>query len=86
VIEQFDGYFALENVDVPKVKKRIKHPSEYWGGPEGVAAPTQVIRQADVALMLALFRHEYTTGSKRPTGIITNRRPTITVRLSPVRM
>jgi beta-phosphoglucomutase len=64
VIEQFDGYFALENVDVPKVKKRIKHPSEYWGGPEGVAAPTQVIRQADVALMLALFRHEYTSRVK----------------------
>jgi len=59
VIEEFDGYRKLENVEVPKVKKRIKHPSEYWGGANGVATPTQVIRQADVATMLALFREQY---------------------------
>jgi beta-phosphoglucomutase len=59
VIEEFDGYRQLENIEVSKVKKRIKHPSEYWGGPNGIATPTQVIRQADVATMLVLFRQSY---------------------------
>ncbi len=59
LIEQHEGYFALENVDAAKVKKRVRHPSEYWGGAEGIATPTQVVRQADVALLLALFRAEY---------------------------
>lgn len=59
LIEQHEGFFGLEAVDAAKVKKRIRHPSEYWGGAQGVATPTQVIRQADVALLLALFRNEY---------------------------
>lgn len=46
LIEQFDGYFKLENVLVPEVRSRLIDPREYWGGAYGVAAQTQVIKQA----------------------------------------
>lgn len=59
VIEQFDGYFSLEDVDVATVSSRLLHPKEYWGGAYGVAADTQVIKQADVILLLALFSNEF---------------------------
>lgn len=55
VIEQFDGYFGLENVRVETVRSRLKLPNEYWGGSNGVATATQVIKQADVIAMLCLF-------------------------------
>ena len=59
LIEQFDGYFSLEDVDVATVASRLLHPREYWGGAYGVAADTQVIKQADVILLLALFAQEF---------------------------
>lgn len=59
VIEQFDGYFALEDVSVDTVRSRLKHPKEYWGGAYGVAADTQVIKQADVITLLYLMRDHY---------------------------
>lgn len=31
VIEQFDGYFKLEDVPVPQVRSRLLDPREYWG-------------------------------------------------------
>jgi nigerose phosphorylase len=60
VIEQFNGYSKLEDIDLAKLKKRIKHPNEYLGGPTGVATPTKIIKQADVVTMLTLFRADYT--------------------------
>ncbi|MCL2256480.1 MAG: glycoside hydrolase family 65 protein [Firmicutes bacterium] len=59
VIEQFDGYFDLEDVSVDEVRSRLKDPREYWGGSNGVAYPTQVIKQADVVTMLAIFKDEF---------------------------
>ncbi|MFD1484405.1 glycoside hydrolase family 65 protein [Lacticaseibacillus baoqingensis] len=59
LIAQFDGYFDLENVLVPAVRARLIKPNEYWGGAYGVAADTQVIKQADVVFMLQLFAQDY---------------------------
>lgn len=61
LIEQFDGYFNLENVLVDEVRSRLIEPSEYWGGAYGVAAQTQVLKQADVVAMLSMFREDYST-------------------------
>ncbi|MDO5299599.1 MAG: glycoside hydrolase family 65 protein [Clostridia bacterium] len=55
VIEQFDGYFALEDASVDAVRARLKDPREYWGGAYGVAAHTQVIKQADVIALLYML-------------------------------
>lgn len=57
IIEQFDGYFKLEDISPETAKSRLKHPKEYWGGGNGVASDTQVIKQADVVTMLELY-HE----------------------------
>lgn len=59
VIEQFDGYFGLEDVAVETVRSRLLDPREYWGGAYGVAAHTQVIKQADVVTVLEFFHNEY---------------------------
>ena len=59
LIEQFDGYFALEDASVEEVRSRLLDPKEYWGGANGVAAHTQVNKQADVAAMLGMFPEEY---------------------------
>lgn len=59
VIEEFDGYFALEDIDVASIKKRVKNPQEYWGGKNGIATKTQVIKQADVVALLALCPEDY---------------------------
>ncbi len=55
VIEQFDGYFGLEDCSLDDVRKRLRDPREYWGGDHGVAGTTQIIKQADVIAMMALF-------------------------------
>ncbi len=59
VIEQFDGYFALEDTSVAAVRARLKDPREYWGGAYGVASQTQVIKQADVITLLYMLRDAY---------------------------
>ena len=59
VIEQFDGYFGLEDTDIDEVRSRLIDPKEYWGGAYGVAAGTQIIKQADVAAMLSIFHDDY---------------------------
>ena len=59
IIEQFDGYFSLEDVNVQEVRSRLRHPHEYWGAKNGVATKTKVIKQADVIAMLALFRCDF---------------------------
>lgn len=60
LIEQFDGYFKLEDVDIPTLKTRLLDDKEYWGGAYGIASETQVIKQADVITMMSMFRDDYT--------------------------
>lgn len=55
IIEQFKGYFDLEDVSVEEVKERVKSSKEYLGGQNGVASKTRVIKQADVICLLALL-------------------------------
>lgn len=55
IIEQFEGYFKLEDASVQEVKARLAHPSEYWGGSGGVATATQVIKQADTVALIEFF-------------------------------
>ena len=59
LIEQFEGYFTLEDVDVKTVKARVKHPKEYLGAKNGVATSTRVIKQADVISLLILLENEF---------------------------
>ena len=65
VIQQFDGYFDLEDASVEDVRGRLLDPREYWGGAYGVAAHTQVIKQADVVTMLEFFHGDYSAGVLR---------------------
>ncbi|MBP5256620.1 MAG: glycoside hydrolase family 65 protein [Clostridia bacterium] len=65
VIEQFDGYFGLEDVSVDEVRSRLLDPREYWGGANGVAAHTQVNKQADTVAMLGMFPGDYSTDVMR---------------------
>ena len=59
IIEQFDGYFDLEDCSLETVRSRLRDPKEYWGGDHGVAGTTQIIKQADIIAMMALFPENY---------------------------
>ncbi len=59
IIEQFDGYFDMEDVSLEEVRGRLLHEKEYWGGANGVASHTRIIKQADVVTWLNLFSGEY---------------------------
>ena len=59
VIEQFDGYFALEDCSLETVRSRLCDPREYWGGDHGVAGTTQIIKQADVIALMALLPGDF---------------------------
>ncbi len=61
VLEQFDGYFDLEDAGLHEVRTRLKHPNEYWGAQGGVAYSTQIIKQADVLAMMHLFPGDFTS-------------------------
>ncbi|HEY9153729.1 MAG TPA: glycosyl hydrolase family 65 protein [Opitutaceae bacterium] len=65
VIEQFDGYFRLRDATVEEIKSKMIHPNEYLGAGQGLAVPTKVIKQADVVMMLVLFRSHYSTEVKQ---------------------
>ena len=65
VIEQFDGYFKLRDTTVEELKSRMIHPNEYLGAGQGLAVPTKIIKQADVVLMLNLFKDRYSTEIKK---------------------
>ncbi len=65
VIEQFDGYFRLEDVSVEKVRSRLCHPNEYWGGSGGVATATRVIKQADVIMLFNLYPDKFSAKLRR---------------------
>lgn len=59
IIEQFEGYFEKEDCSLDAVRSRVEDPKQYWGGKDGPAANTQIIKQADVVAMLALLRDEF---------------------------
>ena len=59
VIEEFDGYFDLEDITVEEFKKRITNKEEYHGYPIGPATHTQIIKQADVIQALVMFKNDY---------------------------
>lgn len=65
IIEQFDGYFNLEEVSIEDLKKRILDEREYLGGANGIASHTKIIKQADVVTMLNLFKKDYSKEVKR---------------------
>ena len=65
LIEQFDRYYTLEDVSLPDLKARMLHPHEYLGGGNGPATTTQILKQADVVLMLHLFKGDYASSVKR---------------------
>lgn len=59
VLEQFDGYKKLEDASLSEVRGRLLHEKEYWGGANGVASHTRVIKQADVVTWLSLFPEDF---------------------------
>lgn len=65
VIEQFDRYFTLEDTSLEALKSRILNKNEYLGGGNGLATTTTILKQADVVLMLNLFKHSFTKEVKQ---------------------
>ncbi len=65
LIEQFKGFFDLEDVTPDEVRGRLLDPEEYWGWPNGVAVATQVSKQADVAMLLWLHDDRFDEDTKR---------------------
>ena len=64
IIEQFDGYFTLEDVTPKILKTRELMKNEYWGG-HGLASTTMTLKQADVVMALNVFRNEYSKQIKK---------------------
>ncbi len=54
VIEQFDGFFQLEECWPEDLVDRLADPGEYWGWPNGVAVFTQVSKQPAVVQLFHL--------------------------------
>jgi kojibiose phosphorylase len=65
LIEQFDGYFGLRESTVEELKARMFHPNEYLGAGQGLAVPTKIIKQADVVMMLSLFKTRFSAELKK---------------------
>jgi kojibiose phosphorylase len=65
IIEQFDGYLGLSESSVEELKARMIHPNEYLGAGQGLAVPTKIIKQADVVMMLNLFRTRFSAKIKK---------------------
>lgn len=59
IIEQFSGYFSLEDVELNEFKKRITDKKAYLGGENGLATKTRIIKQADVVTLLALYSDRF---------------------------
>jgi trehalose/maltose hydrolase-like predicted phosphorylase len=59
VISQFDGYEKLEDISLAEIKSRMLDPNEYFGGGNGLATTTKILKQADVVLMCNLFRSDF---------------------------
>jgi len=64
LIPQFDNYCTLENLPLKTLVERKLHPHEYFGGGNGLATTTQIIKQADVVLMMYLFGERYSLATK----------------------
>jgi len=65
LIEQFDGYFKLREASVEELRAKMVHPNEYLGAAQGLAVPTKLIKQADVVMMLNLFKSRFPAEIKR---------------------
>ena len=65
VIEQFDAYFKLKEAKIEELKAKKLHPDEYLGAGQGLAVPTKIIKQADVVMMLNLFKDRFSTKIKK---------------------
>ncbi len=65
LVEQFDGFFDLEDISPDDLRERLIDPSEYWGWPNGIAVRTQVSKQADVAMLMWMQPHRFTTETLR---------------------
>jgi kojibiose phosphorylase len=65
VIEQFDAYYKLKETTVEALKARMIHPHEYLGAGQGLAVPTKIIKQADVVMMLSLFKDRFSLKTKK---------------------
>lgn len=65
LIEQFNGYFNLEDTTIEIVRSRLRHPLDYWGTENGVAYPTRIIKQADVITLLVLLNEEFNYDIKK---------------------
>ncbi len=65
LIEQFEGYFDLEDEPLAETRARLAHPELHPGGPHGPFQQTQNIKQADVVMLLYLFRDRYDLAAKR---------------------
>jgi kojibiose phosphorylase len=65
IIEQFDGYLGLRESTVEELKAKMFHPNEYLGAMQGLAVPTKIIKQADVVMMLNLFRTRFSPEIKK---------------------
>ncbi|MFK8025097.1 MAG: glycosyl hydrolase family 65 protein, partial [Ilumatobacter sp.] len=59
LIEQFRGFFELEDITPADLRERLLDPAEYWGWPNGIAVRTQVSKQADVAMLTWLHAGEF---------------------------
>ena len=65
MIEQFDGYYRLEEICLQELQKRVLNPNEYWGGGNGIASTTKILKQADVVLLLHIFKNDYSNEIKK---------------------
>ena len=65
VIEQFDAYFKLKDTSIKELKAQMIHPNEYLGAGQGLAVPTKIIKQADVVMMLNMFKDRYSKEIKK---------------------
>ena len=65
VIEQFNNYFSLEDVSLKELRTRITDPKEYWGGENGIASKTQIIKQADVCALMMLLDDQFDEKTKK---------------------
>jgi 1,2-alpha-glucosylglycerol phosphorylase len=65
LIEQFAGFFDLEDITPDELRTRLLHPQEYWGWPNGIAVRTQVSKQADIAMLLWLHRDRFDVETAR---------------------
>lgn len=65
LIEQCDDFFKLEDITPAALRKRLIHPEEYWGWPNGIAVEAQVLKQADVLQLFALLDDKFSTDVMR---------------------